>query len=289
MKIFKILLFSLISNLAFGQIPNGSFDNWTNANGYDVPTDWDNLNPITHNSNIYTCIQYSPGYVGSSFLTLMTMNVPGKGIVPGRVVSGKIDTITYLPISGYPFTSRPQKLNYSMQFMPASQDDSVYVSVLLTKWNMSISQRDTVAYGANYYYSMAHQWFNDFCYLNYQSGDNPDSAMIVISSSSHTPLESSYIYIDNLQFSGAVTAIFDTQSNNDNFSIYPNPTTDNINIVSNSNEKFSLNIFNSLGEKVYSVKATSNFKLETSNFTSGLYIIQINTNKSQFTKKIIKQ
>jgi hypothetical protein len=73
-----------------------------------------------------------------------------------------------------------------------------------------------------------------------------------------------------------------------NFSIYPNPTIDELYITASNNINFSLNIFNSVGEKVYSSQGTSNMKLQTSNFAKGAYFIQINTGQNLITKKIVK-
>lgn len=79
-----------------------------------------------------------------------------------------------------------------------------------------------------------------------------------------------------------------------NFSIYPNPATDKLNIASPHNKILSINIFNSLGENIYSVQATSNLQIETSNFANGLYFIQVipmasGTQNKFFTQKFIKQ
>jgi len=79
-----------------------------------------------------------------------------------------------------------------------------------------------------------------------------------------------------------------------NFSIYPNPSTDKLNIAIPENKIASINIFNSLGEKIYSVQANSNLQIETSNLANGLYFIQvipkvIGTQNKLFTQKFIKQ
>ncbi len=74
-----------------------------------------------------------------------------------------------------------------------------------------------------------------------------------------------------------------------NFSIFPNPATDKLNIISPDNKIFSLNILNSFGENIYSTKATSNLQIETSSFASGLYFIQVNSQNKLFTQKFIKQ
>ncbi len=74
-----------------------------------------------------------------------------------------------------------------------------------------------------------------------------------------------------------------------NFLIYPNPTQDILNIVLPDNNKFSISIFNSLGDKIYSEQATSNMKVQTSNFSNGLYFIQLKTQNKFITQKFIKQ
>ena len=74
-----------------------------------------------------------------------------------------------------------------------------------------------------------------------------------------------------------------------NFSIFPNPATDKLNIISPDNKIFSINILNSFGENIYSTKATSNLQIETSSFASGLYFIQVNSQNKLFTQKFIKQ
>ncbi len=85
-----------------------------------------------------------------------------------------------------------------------------------------------------------------------------------------------------------VTGIEDIITEN-NFSIYPNPATNELNIVSKDNGKFSVSIFNSVGQKMYSTQVVSNCQLSVANYSSGLYFIQINTGKNFITQKIIKQ
>ena len=80
-----------------------------------------------------------------------------------------------------------------------------------------------------------------------------------------------------------------------NFSIYPNPANDFLNITSTNNEKFSLSIFNALGEKVYSAVSPLSFgegsgvRLSTSNFPNGIYFLQLKSENKFFTQKFIKQ
>lgn len=73
------------------------------------------------------------------------------------------------------------------------------------------------------------------------------------------------------------------------FSIYPNPTNDYLNITSGSNETFSINVLNAMGEVIYSTVESGNPQLQTSAFPSGLYFIQLKTTNQFITQKFIKQ
>jgi bilirubin oxidase len=94
----------------------------------------------------------------------------------------------------------------------------------------------------------------------------------------------SFLVIDTT----ASTGIADINFKN-NFSIYPNPTTEILNIVSNTSEKFSVSIFNTLGEKITSANNIQHLQLNINNYPSGLYFIQINSDNKFFTQKFIKQ
>ncbi len=83
------------------------------------------------------------------------------------------------------------------------------------------------------------------------------------------------------------TSISELEKNN--FAVFPNPANDFLTITSAENKIFSVTIFNSFGEKIYSAQATTNLNVETVNFSSGLYFVQIIADKKSFTKKIIKK
>lgn len=83
------------------------------------------------------------------------------------------------------------------------------------------------------------------------------------------------------------TSISELEKNN--FAVFPNPANDFLTITSAENKIFSVTIFNSFGEKIYSAQTTTNLNVETVNFSSGLYFVQIIADKKSFTKKIIKK
>lgn len=259
--------------------------------GYSTPANWDNLNHITFSSGIFTCSQGTPGNPGSSYLILMSKTVPGRGVVPGIAVSGKLDTSTYKPLSGYAFTNRPQSLNYNIQYMPYNPTDSSSVKVLLTRWDTTALLRDTIAYGASYYNAMAHSWFVGSTYLNYQSGDAPDSALIVLSSSSSSPKEWSYIYLDNLQFSGSVIGINEQSVNQEDVLIFPNPTIESFTMeLKNNVDAAEICVYDIIGKQIFRTSFSNSITVNTMTWARGTYFVKISrNNKSSINKKIIIQ
>lgn len=294
-NLIKLILLVVLSSKAFSQIPNNDFESWTNVSGYQSPVGWDNLNDITNTSGIYTCIQGTPGYLGASYLYLMSKNIPGKGIIPGVAVCGELDTLTYKAKSGFPFSSRPQDLTYYMQYMPYDPSDSSSVKVLLSKWNVSFLQRDTIAYGETYFNGMAHSWIYRTTPLSYYSGDAPDSAMIIISSSDNTPFEYSYIYVDNLQFIGNVAGIEENHLNLTNLNVFPNPTNGNFFIEYELlyEDKVSIAITDVLGRTLYTsypeAKLSGLYKNEINiELKNGVYFIFLKAGNTTSTKRLVK-
>ena len=72
--------------------------------------------------------------------------------------------------------------------------------------------------------------------------------------------------------------------------IYPNPAKDKIELFFNDIVIREIQIKNSLGQNVYSLKTNENkLTIDLNEFKSGLYFIQIITPKDKFNKKIIVQ
>ncbi len=75
------------------------------------------------------------------------------------------------------------------------------------------------------------------------------------------------------------------------FSIYPNPANEILNVFSNDSitNPYILTISNRLGEVVSSnaVENTKQFTLKTNNLRSGIYFITITQNNKQFSRKLI--
>ncbi|MBG6185691.1 endonuclease [Flavobacterium sp. CAN_S2] len=77
---------------------------------------------------------------------------------------------------------------------------------------------------------------------------------------------------------------FDTNE----FNIYPNPSNGNVKInFENSNEKYSVQVFSVLGQKVFEKEYTNNSSATVNNLQKGVYLVKITTDTKSVTKKLI--
>lgn len=293
--ILSMVAATLVSVSAFAQIPNNSFENWTSAGSYSNPDNWDNLNSMTSSMSVYTCTKGTGGASGggASYLKLVSKNVSGMGVMPGVAVCGTINMTTFKPQSGFAFASRPQKLTGSWQYM-ASGSDAGFVAVYLTKWNAGMMMRDTIAKATQSLSGMAMSWAAFNLTLNYMSSATPDSAMIIFSASGATPVANSYLYVDNISFSGTVTGIKNNESIIANTTVFPNPATDNI-AIEMSLQKTStvkLQLVDMTGKivkelNVGEIQGKHTSMINTANIAKGTYFLKIMANDALETKKII--
>lgn len=293
-RIFTLIVATIFSGVVAAQIPNAGFETWTTTSGYDVPTGWDQLNSMTSSMSTYTCTKGTPGAVGSSYIKLVSKTVTGMGVMPGVAVSGVIDMASFTPKSGFASTVRPVSLTGSWQYMAFGSDQG-HIAVLLSKWNTAMNMRDTVAFTDYMLPGMAMSWATFTIPLTYQSTAVPDSAIIVLSASGTTPVNSSYLYVDNLAFTGTVpTAVNSIANNKSPFSIYPNPASETatINFTSSSNQNVNVHISDMSGKLVKSVEqpvqnGKNQIHLDLKGLIKGMYLIVLNNETETETQKLI--
>ena len=72
-------------------------------------------------------------------------------------------------------------------------------------------------------------------------------------------------------------------------SVYPNPTTNNINIQSDE-QIMNITVYNTIGQMVRNVSpAATNFSMEMSNLDTGMYFVNVFTETGSKTVKVIKK
>ncbi len=293
-KLFTLLTATLFSCGAFAQIPNAGFETWTSSGSYDMPTGWDNINPLTTAAAVYTCTKGTPGAPGASYIKLVSKTVSIIGVVPGVAVNGLINTTSFQPKSGFAFTSRPQSLTGNWQYMAYGADQG-RIAVLLSRWNMATNKRDTVSYTNYLLPGMVMNWAPFSIPLTYQLNKYPDTAIIVLSSSGTTPVANSYLYIDSLGFYGSVsTGINPIHNALASAKLYPNPTSTTTTLFYNSSitNTITVQIADVNGRTYFDKKISisngdNNIPLNTSGYPKGLYLIRIDDGENTHSEKLI--
>ncbi len=295
-------LFSFLLLLAtvgsFAQIPNNGFETWDSTLGYRVPVGWDNLNSVTTSASIYTCKYESPGFSGSYYMSLTSQNIPGMGVKPGIAVCGTMNHTTYQPISGFPYTQRPQVLAGYWQYMAMSATDQGFFVILLSKWNTTSGKRDTIAYRKYDLPDMVMTWQPFHIALNYTSSATPDSAIILMSASGATlaaAAHASYIWVDDLHFGDSATlGFYKAPDNRPNASVYPNPAAGQCFVKYNSPSSTPVHIVlrdisgRTIQEQNVAVSQGNNaIPLPLSGLNRGMYFIEIADDKQVTREKVM--
>lgn len=79
-------------------------------------------------------------------------------------------------------------------------------------------------------------------------------------------------------------------SENNLFSIYPNPSQNNINFITNANENYKVIIADYLGKTIYSNDFFGKeFSIDISNFNSGFYFVTLTSQFKKSTLKFVKK
>ncbi|MDQ3111982.1 MAG: T9SS type A sorting domain-containing protein [Bacteroidota bacterium] len=292
-KNLSVLAITSISLAASGQaIPNFSFENWTSMGNYSNPENWGTLNSTTSASGVFTVTQGTPGNPGTYYMKVTSKTVLTT-VVPGIAVSGVLDSMTMQPKSGFAFNQRPVNLEGQYQYMSFGGSPGS-ITVTLTRWNALAGQRETVATGSQTLAGMVMSWSNFSINLMYQTGNNPDTCIIVLAASGANPEDNDYLWVDNLSFSGTVAGIDTPGSFLNDFSTYPNPANELVTISFHAENQTDMNIqLVDLAGKIVkqrnlsTIEGENSVSLNTEGVQSGVYFIRLVSDKGILTRKLI--
>lgn len=201
-KPLLVALMLQISLLAFAQIPNPGFENWSHNSfpAYDNPDGWGTVNDQTAIIGVNT-VQKESSVVhsGSYAVKLETFFISfANETAPGITGTGTFNTNTRNIDGGFAYTQRPTHLSGWYQYSPAT-GDNCDMSIELWRWNAGV--RETIATGTFTNSSAVGSYTRFAMQLSYQSANSPDSAQIILSSSNTSnPVQGSVMYVDDLEF-----------------------------------------------------------------------------------------
>lgn len=292
----KIIIFLIVS--AYGILystaqPNGGFENWTTEASYENPNGWATLNFLSLLSppnplSVFKAIgidKHSGNYA-MKITTIDLVNNPNPDLIgdtSGGVFTGRIVLSPFSYIFGFPYSGRPEKLEFWAKSAPVGIDSAEALVVLFK--NNGIS-RDTIAIGR---ITIPHtiEYTKFHIDLSYYSTSISDTASIVFGASKYKGKgePGSAVFIDDVVFTGWV-GIEEKNRYTNKVKIFPNPAKDNLTITTEIEEAQNVKIIDVSGKMVGCFKI-QNFiaRINTSLFAEGMYFCEIIDKKEKVLTK----
>lgn len=291
-----LLLLMVFSGNNVRAQPNGGFEEWTTEFSYEVPNGWQTINflslsnpPAALSAFKATGLDVHSGNYALKLKTVLVSNNQFPGFLGdsiGGCFTGKINISPFSYQFGYPYTGRPEKLEFWAKYNPVGNDTAA-AAVLLRQWNGV--KHDTIAGGVL-------DILPSPGFINYQinldysmSGptDVPDSAIIVFYPSKDSAVAriNSTLFIDDVSLTGWV-GIEDKEKMLNTVKVFPNPATNNITIQPSGKNSQNIRIMDISGKQVCVVQVVENqFYINTSVFANGLYFFEIRDSSKRVTSR----
>ena len=270
-------------NCVFPNAYNGSFGGyWSSGWAYSNMKD-----STTAGSGNQYSVRSAVGYSNSTVYSIAQGDAKLKfnASAVGKQMAG-----FYLNNSTYAYLSMKNGDSYAKKFGGVSGNDPDWFKLKIQKYFGGIlSPNDSVTfYLADFRFAINAQDYivKNWQYVNLTSLGNVDSLKFTLTSSDNsggymnTP---SYFCMDNFQTLNLVSGITENKIVENSVNIYPNPTTNQLNISST----FSIDkieIYNQLGSLVFQSNSTVN---DISTLEMGIYFIRIKSKEGIIITKIV--
>jgi hypothetical protein len=290
-RIYFALCLLVVSTLSVAQtIPNGSFEDWNNTQGFPEPDNWATFNIFSLFSGAdYGVTQETPGAVGNSYVRLaVTADLEGMPF-PAFAFSGVFDALAGTGALGFPVNGLPSFL--SGQYRSAvNGDDYAVIGCYFTRWNAALGVSDTLAVSGLEITQSQNSWLNfDIPIIPMMTG-TPDSCTIVlVAGGGAFPEVGNYLDIDDLHFTGGSASVAENEINS--FRAWPNPMYEmfmlDLSGMDNVNE---VTLFDTQGRLMEQWQLTATqTKLDVAHLPSGSYILHVTNRRGRWTQSLMKR
>lgn len=269
----KRLLLPFLAFLSFinlnAQVPNGGFENWTNAGTYEDPTDWFSLNFLALLGVPATTVKSTTAHGGTYSCENQCVEFTNLML--------QLDTLCGITTGQFPFTQRPLNIEGWYQLDGSGTDLGAYLIVALTKLDTATMNTDTIASGA---YSTPTPTGATWTFFNlplvYASGADPDSALIFFGVSGNP---ASFMRMDDLAFNGTPGSAQNPVSFH--FKSWPSPSNEFLNINMDRRSEWSTEIISLEGKTLESTHWNGvETSISTSQISPGLYFLKVRDNNT---------
>ena len=286
-------------------IANGGFETWAARNGVDAPTGWLTTDdvivsafglPLPSGSFTKTTDAH-----GGTYAVRLETKATLLGALPGAVGTGtKVGRNIALP-GGTPFTGRPAALQFYYKLsgpQPAVPANGAFVQVLLTRTVGGMAQ--PVAAAQQLLTTVTASYVLVQLPLTYVSTATPDSLRLAFSSGAipagttgSTATVGTVLQVDDVAFTGTVTASRTAAELAATLSIFPNPSPDGRYVLAATPALLAapLTVADATGRVVRQegrlAQPAARRALDLSGLASGLYTLHLATEAGPLTKKLL--
>ncbi len=284
----------LIDDLSFtkngnpdGTILNNSFENWITHTTYSI-NGWFTTEDILNTNGLYLdsslVSKSSDAAQGLFAVKLTTRDFQGDPF-PAVIVTGDLNNVfgrgddpDSVPV--FPVSSRWGRMSLSVKVMPAIGDSArLYIGMF--------SGGKVVGQGIKRIGNTISTWQQMNVPINYLPtfSGMPDSACINLSASGFdNPVVGSVLYVDalSLTYNTGIENAF-----NYRFEIYPNPAKGLVYIES-AEKNAMIYVYDAKGSLIHSSKASGIVsQLDISGFAKGIYLVKMNSDNGENSRKLI--
>lgn len=289
-KIYIALTLCVLATGAIAQtVPNGSFENWNNTQGYPEPDGWATFNIFSLFTGAdYGVTQEAPGAVGSSFVRLTcTADVEGMP-TPAVAFTGALNPLSGVGSTGFPVNSLPNFLSGQYRSL-INGDDLAGIACFFTRSNAVTGISDTLALGSLEIMESQNGWLTFDMPIVPMMAGTPDSCTIfLVAGGGNFPEVGNYLDIDDLHFQGAASI---DESNSTHFSAWPNPMSDLLQLDLSAMENVNdVTIYDMQGRMVqqWQLGATQT-TLDVAHLQSGSYVMHITNRRGRWSQPLMKK
>ena len=286
-EILKIDSVSFKGTTAQPALMDGDFELWKSQT-FNSPDNW-----YLQNDNELAVNRTTDAKAGNYAIELQTFL--GDRDNHPVAQSGSISTGYYVDNcnncaqqGGYPFSNMIDTLAFWYKYVPSGGDSAVVY--------LNFKKNGTEIYGTGSSLHAASTY--QYKEIPFNIGQTPDSVIVQFQSSSWNDTLLSFVgsnlKIDQIHFKSQplITNIFNYKNGN-TLSVFPNPTTGKIQIMTSGAVIRNLEIYNVLGENIYKAsdyKQQAMNEADLSDFQKGIYYIKvIYENGNAEMKTVIKQ
>ncbi len=267
---------------------NGDFELWQSQTFY-APDNWS-----IEGAGVNMTADVAAGDYAIELTTYLGENNGNPKARAGEISNGYWDNSCGCNNGGYPFSNQIDTLVFYYKYAPSGNDSAVI--------NLNFKNNGSDIGGRQKYLLASVDY--QYTEFSFEIGQAPDTVIVQISSSNGINDDVSFVgsdlIIDEIHFKSQplTTGIFNYENDN-NISIFPNPSNGKFQIQNLGFGVQNLEIYNVLAEKIYSVlnfqhqtcltgRQASN-EIDLSSLPKGIYFIKIYNGEKTHTEKIVIQ